>query len=530
MGKELMEEFPSFRRTIQELDAVLRALPEAPESTLEQALLEPKETSQMNHVARSQPLCTAIQIALVKLLAQWGICPEAVVGQSSGEICAAYVSGRLSASQAITVAYYRGYAVGQAEVTAPGAMMAVDLEASAAKEGFSGLEMSERIRVACVNSPESVTISGDEEAIDGLRAHLEASRTFARKLNTDGRVYHSHHMLPIGNTYQDLLEKSPDAPTVPDASAPVWYSSVYAEPISDEIMPDYWRKNLESPVLFSDAVTKMVKATKHHMVEIGLHSAMEMPIKQTMQKVKVGDAKQHYSTALARNKNGVHCVLNLMGSLYMHGHNVAFDKVNYVETLASTGKQGKVLTDLPGYPWTYDGIVYKVSRSANELRNRKHGHHDLVGLEMNGGNRLERTWRNTIKVKDLPWFESHKLGQEVVFPAAAYVAMAIEPLAQISSQQKSDKPTFALRHMKIVKALQLSTDKNAAGVEMFTFVSSTKLSGTARLSRWFDFEITSYDNEVTSLHASGMISLISAATILPSHNLAGNVSFLEVAK
>lgn len=37
----------------------------------------------------SQPLCTAIQIALVELLRSFGISPIAVVGHSSGEIAAA---------------------------------------------------------------------------------------------------------------------------------------------------------------------------------------------------------------------------------------------------------------------------------------------------------------------------------------------------------------------------------------------------------------------------------------------------------
>jgi acyl transferase domain-containing protein len=39
----------------------------------------------------AQPLCTAIQIALVDLLNSFGLRPAAVVGHSSGEIAAAWV-------------------------------------------------------------------------------------------------------------------------------------------------------------------------------------------------------------------------------------------------------------------------------------------------------------------------------------------------------------------------------------------------------------------------------------------------------
>jgi acyl transferase domain-containing protein len=40
----------------------------------------------------SQPLATAVQIALVDLLTSFGITPKVVIGHSSGEIAAAYVS------------------------------------------------------------------------------------------------------------------------------------------------------------------------------------------------------------------------------------------------------------------------------------------------------------------------------------------------------------------------------------------------------------------------------------------------------
>jgi acyl transferase domain-containing protein len=48
------------------------------------SLLEPKATSSIDQVHLSQPLCTAIQIALVDLLKEWGVTPTACIGHSSG--------------------------------------------------------------------------------------------------------------------------------------------------------------------------------------------------------------------------------------------------------------------------------------------------------------------------------------------------------------------------------------------------------------------------------------------------------------
>lgn len=45
--------------------------------------------SSINEPILAQPLCTAIQIALVDLLSAFGLDPVAVVGHSSGEIAAA---------------------------------------------------------------------------------------------------------------------------------------------------------------------------------------------------------------------------------------------------------------------------------------------------------------------------------------------------------------------------------------------------------------------------------------------------------
>ena len=84
MGSSLIKEYPFYRLSIEYLDSVLAQLPQPPDWTLLDLLLnegDPKETSQA-HI--SQPLCTATQIALVQLLEHWEVVPEAVVGHSSG--------------------------------------------------------------------------------------------------------------------------------------------------------------------------------------------------------------------------------------------------------------------------------------------------------------------------------------------------------------------------------------------------------------------------------------------------------------
>ena len=89
MGASAMLTFPSFRNTIHSLDTVLSRLGTKPSFSLERVLLGESHTDKMDDAELAQPLCTAIQIAIVDLFEQWQIEPVVVIGHSSGEIGAA---------------------------------------------------------------------------------------------------------------------------------------------------------------------------------------------------------------------------------------------------------------------------------------------------------------------------------------------------------------------------------------------------------------------------------------------------------
>lgn len=147
----------------------------------------------------AQPLCTAVQIALVNL--HWGITPDAVVRHSSGEIAAAYASGALSAEVAILVAYFRGQAMKTFSSEHHGGMAAVGLGSEKARPF-----LKPGVVIACDNSPESVTLSGDSdtlgEVLDGIHAH--DNEIFCRQLAVNV-AYHSHHMVEAGEVYEKMV-------------------------------------------------------------------------------------------------------------------------------------------------------------------------------------------------------------------------------------------------------------------------------------------------------------------------------------
>lgn len=133
----------------------------------------------------SQPLCTAVQVALVDLFATWSIAPSAVVGHSSGEIAASYAAGVLTSAEAIIAAYYRGYVCKSPQRI--GGMAAVGM----GKEKV-GKYLVRGVRVACENSGSNVTLSGDLDTLEGVMSKIKAEMPdiLVRKLQVE-MAYHS---------------------------------------------------------------------------------------------------------------------------------------------------------------------------------------------------------------------------------------------------------------------------------------------------------------------------------------------------
>jgi acyl transferase domain-containing protein len=199
MGRELIQTQSAFGDSFTKSDKILKSF--GAEWSLVEELLKDEISTRIGESEIAQPASTAIQIALVDLLVSWGICPEAVVGHSSGEIAAAYAAGALTHVAALEISYHRGFlseAIKQIS-NSKGAMMAVGL-GEAEVTGFIDQITSGLCCVACINSPGSTTISGDEAAIDELKGLLDDQSIFNRKLKVD-TAYHSHHMKKVADRY-----------------------------------------------------------------------------------------------------------------------------------------------------------------------------------------------------------------------------------------------------------------------------------------------------------------------------------------
>ncbi|TGJ85285.1 hypothetical protein E0Z10_g3506 [Xylaria hypoxylon] len=533
MGKELFHHYSKFRESIRYLDTCLATLSveDKPSWTLEETLLAPRENSDINQAEKSQPICTAIQIALVAVLKEWNITPKVAIGHSSGEIGAAYVSGHLTAYQAIMAAYFRGRTV--ARHAQDGAMLAVGLGKEAAWTLVTENDLTGQISLACDNSPESTTLSGDGCAIDKLFDVLQQKQIFVRKLRTGGQAYHSKHMKKLGYIYQESLQRvwhagprprcknSPSRDTnyrSADSNVLVISSVTGAESTSGDMStPEYWRANLESPVRFFDAVKGVFGMGRHHLLELGPHSALKLPIKQIASFENRDPVYYRYDSALVSGKDAAVTLLALVGSLFLQGHDdLPWEDVG-PDDLALRAPDRRVLTDLPSYPWDYTApVLWTEPRATTEFRNRSAPRHDLLGSRIPGGSKLTMTWRNIIDVHEVDWLKDHCLGPSVVFPAAAYVAMVVEAACQANGVKLWDCKGVEIHQFNFLNAMSFDVER-LPKLEVITELRKAYITSIVASEDWWQFAVSSIsgENSLSTTHATGRVRLTKISQNIP---------------
>ncbi|KAL0932749.1 polyketide synthase [Colletotrichum truncatum] len=481
MGKALIEKNPVFRESIQKLDIWLQSLPETyrPTWSLEKELCVDDASSKVGQRGYSHPCATAVQIALTDVLANLNIRPQAVSGHSGGEAAAAYAAGSLSAEAAMAVAYFRGWLLVNGTVP-PGTMAAVSLGPREV-EPF----LIPGVVIGCENSQLNTTLSGDpvciQHCIDQItRRHPDVK---AKVLNLE-TSFHSPWIEPLAGPYEELLRpylSEAKAPSVPH------FSSVTGlEMMGDDFGVNYWRRNFVQPVLFNTALRTLLKSNNSNLfIEVGPHPALQRPMNEIIRSVP--DATCEYVATLRRAEDTNTSMLKLAGELFIQGVEV---------DLSSIIPKGRVLTDLPTYPWLHDVSYFDEPRNPARYKQRKHPRHVLLGSRVLEGNDIEPAWRNMLDLKEVPWLMDHIVNGQVVFPGAGYMAMAGEAMRQVSHGEDA----YTIRDMSITTGLTLPKEKK---MELYTrMIPDDK---PCEEGQWYNFKIMSYDGHHWLTHCSGFI-------------------------
>ncbi|KAI1735289.1 reducing type I polyketide synthase, partial [Xylaria scruposa] len=488
MGYELLQ-WPLFRTSLVNSQKYLNSLGCTWRIIDEIAAYD--EASRVHIPEFSQVLCTAVQIALVDLIKFLALKVSVVIGHSSGEIAAAYCAGFLCHKSAIKVSYFRGLLSSKVarEAHSDWGMASVGLSADQMAERLAELQSqgskdfnATQINISCMNSPTNVTLSGPLGTLDVFLSTL-GSNIFQRKLQV--RVgYHSPQMNMISSEYKAHLS---NLQPVKNASGIKMVSSVNPGFVDRETVcsAEYWVQNMISPVRFVEAMGICCRNSSDELIkkldgshsqdiftagwlEVGPHSALKGPLREIFNEYKRGDL--HYASLLARHVPADFTVLQAIGELFCQNFEVDISKT---ANLDARTRKPQVVIDLPHYPFNHTLIHWDESTRSREFRFRAHGDHPFLGCQTIDWNPLNAKWRFIIKKDEIPWISDHRLHGDIWYPAAGMVAMAVEAIKQLLSDDQFD---VELRNVSFTGPIVVSDGPEGTETEI-SMVPASKIRG-----------------------------------------------------
>lgn len=521
MGRELITTFPVFRDSLLRCDGYIREL--GASWNIMEELHRNEANSRVNNAEFSLPLSTAIQVALADLLWSWGIQPTGIASHSSGEAAAAYAAGALSARLAIGITYLWGMLTARAKPASAVevGMMAVGLGRSDA-EAYISQVMADKeddacLVVGCVNSPSSVTVSGDLSAIEKLETLLSVENVFAKRLKIT-EAFHSNHMLPMADAFHEALEDlfksggKGSANGTSDSRAVIYSSpksGVRMQSLELLSNPSHWIESMLQPVEFESSLRDLCwnKEIKQRnvdiVIEIGPHGALAGPIKQIMQTPELKAIESQYLGCLHRGQSSLDTMYHLAAELVQRGYRLNMEAINFPRGRDKASV--KVLRDLPSYPWNHQTRYWREPRRSRALRQRTCPPHHLIGSQEPLSPPFAPVWAHVLRVPDIPWTRDHVVGSDMLLPGAAFISMAIEGISQAQSRSTEDIVSYSLRDVELTQALVLPGDEDM-GVDVRLTITSCD-NKSLDVIDWHRFSVHSLSGESDAWteHCTGYI-------------------------
>ena len=423
MGRDLLTD-PSIAARIERVDAALRPLVGWSVTSVLQSA-EPADLFDRTEIA--QPALFAVQVAMLEWLEAHGIKADAVLGHSVGEVSAAYAAGILSLAEACRVIAERSRAQGRTAGT--GGMAA--LGRSPEEAALAIAPYGERLTIAAVNSPNSVTIAGDPAAIGALGAELEPNQIFFRPLDLD-YAFHSRCMDPIREQLLDRLDG-----LAPRDGRRRFVSTVTGTTIEGRRLDaGYWWENIRRPVQFAPAIASLEAEGFNVFLEIGPHPILDRYLRECL---KAGGGQGVSITTLRRHEPERDALWLTLGRCYAAGVEIDYNALDPGE--------GEFVP-LPAYPWQRERYWFSENEGdvGGSLSQRKH---PLLGKRLAT---TDGTWKNRLDPALLSWLTDHVVQDSMVLPGTAYIEMAVSAVLSTHACNGVEIEGFEIRRPVLIAA------------------------------------------------------------------------------
>lgn len=408
MGSELIKTQPVFRQMVQKIDAHLQLFSNI---NIEEKLTAQADLSDpfLNHIA-----IFTVQVALFELWKSLGVLPKVIIGQSVGEVAAAYASGALDLHSAVKVIYHRSNILSRqigGKMTVVGNVSLKETEKVCFK--YSG-----SLNIAVYNSPSSCTLSGTSTAIEAIEKETNAiDGSFVRSLKVKC-AYHSHLM---DNCLKELSSALKGI-QIGNGKRISQISTVTGEEttLHDLTSGDYWANNVRQPVLFMQAIKRAVKSNETNVyIEIGPRQVLKLHLPNII------DVNIKSLCLPSMNPSISDCFYMSLTTLYEMGVDVKFRRA-----MSCTGN----LSKLPRYHFRKSTSLFMPVLANQYLAGLIKSVADQRFIQQTS----HKDFTVTLNNETTPFVFEHRLFGSVTIPGATYIEAAVQSACRMLDVHYND--------------------------------------------------------------------------------------------